>query len=975
MKIFRKGILLGVTALLSSCVAVPENSYKLSAKDQYGGNIVPQPKVMEFVKGMKAQALKPEEITVIYGQNSPKTKIGAEEINKELARKGFSGKMKVVSDLEYKKGDEKFLVIIGSPSENTVSRKLWQKVKNAKELSTLKEQGYIIERINANGKHALILAGASPQGSLYASVTFMQILGKSKNKAILPPLYIKDSPDFNWRYIAHITHIVGMSTRSYDFAGVKFPGGEKIGKEYIDWALKYKINVIGLKMRRIGDDALLPVLEYAKQRGIYTFMFYPRTSVSVGKVDKHKDDPKYKDLTHIWKRHNIYVSWSRDDLLEPLYREFAKNCKKYNVKFCWFHTVDTGLSNFNYADWKNRDALDKKRYGNNLGLAATHVINLIDKVFKKESPETQIIYVTYPYSAAVLADNFPNNIIPDISGAYAEKEKKFIKTFFDTFVKEAPKDIYTCLRETERSNVNKWLNATDRPILYYFETTHGAGDNLCSSRARYIKTGYSKKYNNIYFFPSVYVSIIHGTEVPVSMMLNAEYSWNVNQKGADYYKKYNFAYDLSKPKVVFDEIIPRSCRAYWGPEAGKYFVPLFQAGIVPGFINDPMAFQKNLKRQFVKVLELTGNMSFSEGTEVFFKNASGKMREQHKSLAEALPALNEWLDEYDAKRLDPYSYKNGTLYWLLAHFWYYQSAVWAPLLDVKEHVANGEKAKAKDAYIKAKVALKKAKAGMSEAIEKIKGKHLCLLPKLHDPFYKRLPLNKALIEEIKKLEAKVVEFEKLVEQTGKSLKISSEEEVELRSRAIIATLSEKDAPVYSSFIEHASLPPKKVLYQTEVQVYYDSKNLYVKAKMLDTKNEKPVTGRNKSDKVSFWSKGCEENDLEILLAPPNNKFFYQLACDPLGKKFSVRIFGKLFKRDSSWKCDWKVTTSVKKGLWTALATIPFSSLDAQAPQKGNAWKFCIGRQRVEKSGGSVFSTLSPGAIPNKPTTYPNIIFK
>jgi Glycosyl hydrolase family 67 N-terminus len=961
--------ILSYIVIFLTCVSTNAND----AKNRFAGNIVPQPKIVEMATKSKLLKLLPDKITVIYGASSAKTKIGAEEIKKELTRKGFLSNVNITSDVNYRKGAEQFLIIIGGPKENKITRLQWKNVTHAKELLKLKPQGYLVEQIKINGKPAAILAGASPQGSLYAAVTFMQMLDKNGKDVIIPPVYIKDWPDFNWRYISHMTHIFSQSAKAYKFAGKRYIGAEKTGQEYIDWALRFKVNVVGIKIWQI-NKAMLSIQKYGSDRGIYPFMFYPRTSVSVGKVKDHKNDPKYKGLTHIWKRRKCYITWSRDDLLSPLYSEFAKACKKVNAKFCWFHTVDTGLSTLNYADWKNRDKLDKKKFGNNLGMAASHVINLIDSAFKKESPQTNIVYVTYPYSAAVLADDFPENLFPDIASAYAMREKLFIKKYFKAIRENTPKNLYTCLRETNRENVERWLNATKRPILAYFETSHRPGDNLCNSRPRFIKTFYSKQYDNIYFFPSVYVTFIHGIEVPVKVLLNAEYCWNVNQKGADYYKKFNFATDLTKPKVIFNDIVPRCCRAYWGPKAGKYFVPLFQAGITPGFIENPVKFQRSLRSSFVKALDAAGNLTYSKGSEIFFTGAIAQMRKQHAKLKKAIPPLNNWLNNYKAKTRDNFSYKYGTMFWLLANYWYYKSAVWIPALELQKHIVNGDKTKALNSLKQAEKALKNAKSKMKDAIAKISGKHLCLMPRLKVNG-KRKILPQIMLGELDELGVILQGIATKTQHINKKLIIKKKEITKLKARQFVAGHTPDDAKSYNNFTVYSAKPQRKAFYQTAIKIYYDRKNIYIKAKMSDIKNKITVVGRNPGAKGNFWARGKEENDLEIFLAPPKHKFIYQFAFDPSGQKFQIRLFGKILKRDTEWQCDWKVKTRLEKGFWTATVTIPFSELGIKAPSKGDIWKFNLARQHVEKSGSIEFSTITPGAYPNKPATYSALVFK
>jgi len=950
-----------------------EKAVRMSSRECFASSIVPQPKIVNAAKNAKLLELSPEDIKIVYGSNSPKCRIGADEINKQLFKMGFGDRnIPIVSDMEYQKGKEKALIVIGAQDENILAKSLRGNLTEKDAIKSMpdKPQGYIIDYVERNNDvPMLFIAGSSPQGTLYGAITLMQLFGKNGDKLLVPPVFVKDWPDFNWRYIAHMTHVFGQASRASAYTGEPYSGDMETGKEYIDWALRYKINIIGIKFW-LADKELLPLLEYAKERGIYSFTSYPRPSIAVCDVKEKGENPeKYKGLNNLY-RDKCYLSWSRDDLLAPLYVKFAENCKKYGIKFVWFHTADTGLTSLNYAQWNYRDALDKERFGNDYGKADAHVINMLYEIFQKYSPETRITYVTYPYTASVLADDFPQNIIPDISGAYAEEARKFIDNYFMTFAKDTPKDIYTCLRETERKNVELWVKATKHPILLYYETCRG-GYNLLSSRPRYIKTFYFKDYDNIYFYPSIHESFIHGVEVPVEILLNAEYCWNVDQKGAAYFEKYDFSKDLSTPKVVFDEIVPRCTRAYWGAEAGKYFTPFFQAGIVPGFVENPFEFQRSLRKSFVKVLEISGNLTFANGSDIFFEGAVEEMEKQRSNIEKALPFLDEWMAEYKAKKADGFSYKYGVMLWLLSHYWHCKAAIWIPVLELRNHIDYGRKVEAEKALAAMKEQLAKAKLEISGALQIIiDEKHLCLMPKVNN-----LQLNEYMLNELEKFEAKYKELESGVKQINQSLVIDKSNLDSLKSRYLLAGKNLREAEMYTDFTVYATNPVKKAFYQSKARFFYDSKNLYVNVEMLDAKDQKPTSGRNETDKADFWEKGKEENDFEIYLAPSHSQFIYQLACDPLGRKFNIRILEKHFKKDSPWKCDWKVKTSIEKGYWTALLTIPFSSLGVKMPDAGDKWKICAMRQYVGKSGDHIFSVLRPGSEPNKPQTYIPLLFK
>jgi hypothetical protein len=401
------------------------------------------------------------------------------------------------------------------------------------------------------------------------------------------------------------------------------------------------------------------------------------------------------------------------------------------VDITWFHSVDTGLGSFNYAKWKDRDELDRKRWGNDYGRADSHVINLAYKIMKEESPETKIIFVIYPYSAGVLSDDFPYNMLrrqgKTISKADGEKEKQFIHKYFKTISEETPEDIFFCLRENPLELTQRWMSATRHPIMIYYDTFVP----FCSSRARYIKTWYSKEYENIYFWPSISSrNYIFGLEMPVRMLLHAEYCWNTDQEGAGFFQPTHFYKDFFEPKVVFEKIIPRACRAYWGDEGGRYFVPLFQGGITPDFIEDPdKFFHEKLKKtsgDLVKMLEKEGNTAYTRGEERF-ANPSAEMRRQLEYLELVLPSLEKWLETYELKERDPYTYQYGTLLYLLAHYWYRKAAVWVPYLELQEAIHRKEDDQVRALVLEGQAAIRTGKDEMGKVLKRI-SVHPCLMP-------------------------------------------------------------------------------------------------------------------------------------------------------------------------------------------------------------------------------------------------------
>ncbi|MBN1670848.1 MAG: hypothetical protein JXR37_07440 [Kiritimatiellae bacterium] len=721
--------------------------------------IVPEPKMVKPYGG--TLALSPAAITVVFGAASPKTKIGAEEINKELYRLGFDTRARVVADAEYAAGDERLLVLVGAERENRLVRALWSEVPHRGELAALNEQGYIIDVVARRPVPAVVLAGASPQGSLYACVTFMQMLERAGANVVVHPLYARDWPDFKWRYLSHPAHFLLFTERAPKAAypNGPFPDMAERGKEYVDWMLRYKINILRRQLWWGWNDhestraPWREFLAYAKARGILSWEGHDISTQGVGHCKTHEEfekirhDPKYKGLTNLspdFRKYRHFITWSRDDLLEEKFRQHARECRAEGVDFTWFHAEDTGLSSFNYAKWKDRDELDKQRWGNDYGRAEAHVMNLARRVCREEAPDLKVVFVPYPYGGGILSDDFPRNMLrkrgKPVDKGEAQRERAFIRRFFDTLAREAPDDVWFCQRETDAEQAKRWADATRRPVMMYYSTMIP----FCSSRARYIGTWYSEQHDNIYFFPSTgSVPYLGGLEMPMRMLLNAEYCWNTAQEGAAPFEWVNYARDLFEPEVVFKKIIPRACRAYWGDDTDRYWAPLFQGGLTPLFLEDPERFFKEeLKLDFAATLEAEGNVAPKRGMERFADSVA-EMRRQAEHLETALPPLEQWLTTHELKARDPFTHRYGTTLYLLAHYWRRMAAVWVPYMELKRLGARGEPAKRRALALQAQRAADAGLAAMQQVLQKTAA-HPCLIPV---SWSRGGPLDKKVVED------------------------------------------------------------------------------------------------------------------------------------------------------------------------------------------------------------------------------------
>jgi hypothetical protein len=576
--------------------------------------VVPMPKHVDSYKLPKL-SLEPKNLLIVYGAKSLKTRIGAEEINKELFRLGFTQKASLVADKDFKLSDNvKLLALIGNAEENSVTRAYQKRFTRNKDVSKIKKkQGYVID-FSPGQPPIAFLNGVGEQGSLYAAVTFAQMIERNGNQLNIQPVFISDWPDFNFRFMTFFYD--NRIIKKDEFSNKKL---------IIDWMTRHKMNVVGVKFS--GGTELPKANAYAKERGIHPFVFYRRGGGSYTTIGYEKEAEKILGKEKVAKYSNIYnkhgkkgvISWSDNEHRAPYINSFVEECKADGINMAWFHNTDTGLSRFNYSLWKDRDEMDKKSFGNDYGKAESHVINFIYKRCQKINPGMKTVFVIYPYTPAVLSDDFPYNIQPDINKAYAEKEKVFIKRFFATLAKELPQSVYTLQRENTRENMERWMEVTRHPCMFYFEVEK-PGFSFFNTRARYIKTFYfpNYDYDNIYFATLVYTSCFPFVSEPMQVLSHAEYSWNVNQKNSANFKPFDFKDDLTSPSWILETWLPRALNAYWGADSGKYFLPLYKSGIVPGFIENPDRFRKSLHRKFTATLEETGNITRNGGSEMFY---------------------------------------------------------------------------------------------------------------------------------------------------------------------------------------------------------------------------------------------------------------------------------------------------------------------------------------------------------------------
>lgn len=121
-------------------------------------------------------------------------------------------------------------------------------------------------------------------------------------------------------------------------------------------------------------------------------------SVRLGSYPKDKDRPGFSEMM-LDRGRGHYYSWARHDLHRNKARNMAAFCKDSGVDIAFIHAVDAG-GILDPELWSHRDALTRKKYGDDRVQADADMFNIYAEEFAKTG--LQLVFVAYPYSADYL---------------------------------------------------------------------------------------------------------------------------------------------------------------------------------------------------------------------------------------------------------------------------------------------------------------------------------------------------------------------------------------------------------------------------------------------------------------------------------------------------------------------------------------------------------------------------------------------
>jgi|GEM_PF-1630987 len=265
-------------------------------------------------------------------------------------------------------------------------------------------QGY---RLCVTPNPSIDITGTAPLGLLYGVQTFAQLYEQTGVR--LPYVEIADWPDYEYRLSANWVQNCEVARWCFD-RGQGIKRFVEDGKRRIDWALKYKINMIyfdfsygdGRAEMFPGYSRILSTLNrYARERGI-RLMTGLVTSCGMINRKSYPDGPPYQCLTRNIQGEDVgdppYGGWCWSN--QPAWRIKCDKIRRYvqanEPGTLYLHSFDIARYKDVAASWKSRCPQCRRQWPDDAiasprGMAGAfaHVDNLmLDAVFGVKNKRT-----------------------------------------------------------------------------------------------------------------------------------------------------------------------------------------------------------------------------------------------------------------------------------------------------------------------------------------------------------------------------------------------------------------------------------------------------------------------------------------------------------------------------------------------------------------------------------------------------------
>ncbi len=828
------------------------------------------------------------------------------------------------------------------------------------------KRGYVI-KVFDNARN-IYLAGADAIGTLYACVTFAELIEKENNKIIWREADVRDWPDTIKISLGSgftgttMSPEIIMESRAIS----NNPNPTKKQKErylsaikkYYDWLLKRKVTLLNYYLYRRGRefkhtrnmDIIREGIEYGKDRGVGALLYaehpfaglrkrYPEIAQKSKCLSDTGAHPHYKK----WIR-----CWSEDEITRKTARELAEYMKATGLSDIGFHDTDAGTY-VSPAQWNDRCDKCKKRWGNDYAAATINKHKIYYDEIKKLNPDATLHFTIYPYGISILDKASGEMKLRERYGnspatvKLAEKYRKQYTEFWKRLNKTFPSgDVTFCIRETFPAPVNAFRKVIrGRGMFTWFALMSHAWRPLFSQGACWTGT-FCNNPRDVFFVNYA------NPMLPVEPLAVREYSWNKNTPGSRPFDKHAFAppeqWKLAEPEgEIYKLVLPKLVRNVFGRKAAPYITTALSQNINMDQIFNNVRIQYN------------------------WMKSSAKMKWQADNVEKAVKALDKlWEKCRETKSkmgMDDYAFRR---------FIYLRDSLHMCLWMAK---ARTQELLARELAMKKKVKI--ANAAIDTGLEYLeKGdadRKKLLKEKPDDPILSRKPFNKwagswriympeqadftfakkALLQTRREIKS-LGNIGAVPKNIAKALKSARTVKItDAKSVISIDGKPDEDAwkrafPVESFLVLNSNGRIARA--NTKVRILHNKNNIYF---LLECwKPGKAVSGKADTAEIFLKNPGLGEDYLHFFI--DENGKLKQQYNSVTNSNGAIRK-----KVDNSWKCpgvESKVMTHDK--FWTAEIKLPADSL--KYPPR-NRWYINIAR--ACPLGGEVeFSSIMPPAV-------------
>lgn len=537
----------------------------------------------------------------IVTADDPQSTIGAAEINQRIVSLG--GHPLPVSRLEGRLPDGRAIVIAPCTAKELAGVLPPPGVTSAEP----GPQGYAIQPIGTDTNLKLLLVGSDTLGTLYAAVTFRQLIIRQQDRLLLQAATVRDWPDFKTRcngapfsenlrgdwYGMRSAEAKGDGVTARKLADTWVAAQQR----HFDWLLRAKINMAWNRTSidpgeardklTVTRAALNEVHEYGWKRGIEAI---DADTTSIGRFPQDHGNTDFNGCV-LSKSHGRYFCWSRLDYHRQRAERAAQWLADCGYRGYYLHATDSG-GWANPALWNDRCEECRKKYGDDHAKADATVFGIYHRAIKARVPEATFVAVVYPYTGRYLD---PEYVYRDAASAMgqgaavrgvAERTSATLTAFLRRLDSLLPPDIAICIREGERKHLDLARHAWGRrPFFLYYEYAFWKG-----WRPYYLTTPlmtrslYYPGHNDILFG-----NVSGSGWQDLLQLMGAECAWHVNRPDSMDFNSTRW-HDWGAGGAVPAErraFARRACRFWFGEQAGPLVAPVFAENISHHYICFP----------------------------------------------------------------------------------------------------------------------------------------------------------------------------------------------------------------------------------------------------------------------------------------------------------------------------------------------------------------------------------------------------